>query len=874
LIYLEDLLAATGGSVHGPVFAESFADFCYDSRLLDRSAELVAKPRELFLAVVTDKGDGHDYILDAARDGAAGVLCQRPLDLEAYGVTCVVVDDSRKALLDWARFILRKLHPRVVGITGSSGKTTTKEVTAAVLSRRHAVFRNYGNYNDRYGLPIALGRLDPGHQLAVLELACDGLDEIRQLADLTRPQIGVVTAVNETHLAYMGSLEAIAAEKGRLVEALPAAGEGGVAVLNYDDPRVRAMASRTRARVVTYGLDPDADLVAGAVEADPEGTSFTVFVKDFFPVSGWRGKRRLRVRLSLLGRHNVYAALAAVAVGLALEVPLEEALEALAAVRPLEGRLNPLPGVGDSLILDDSFNASLASTRAALDTLSLFTAGRRFVVLGDLLERSAGLLPRPGSFEDQAYRRIGKRVARDTDFLVAQGDGARFIAEQAQSAGLAADRILVTYTPKDTLRGLADCLQPGDTVLVKGAVESRMERVVAGLLAEPERAPDLLVRQTEGWRKVQLLHPGRPTWLEVDLEAIAHNVRRVVEMVGPEVRILAVLKADGYGHGAVRIARTVLNNGASYLGMASINEGAVLRRAGITAPILVLGYTPAWQARELVLNGLAATVFNLDVAQALSRAARELDSQVWVHIKVDTGMGRLGLLPGDVAPFVRDLQALPNLVMEGIFTHFSVADSDPDYTRWQIGRFRKVLDALAAVGIEFPLIHAANSAAILSLPESHFRMVRLGLAMYGLHPSPQLPCPADFRPALAFKTQVAQVKTLPPGSYVNYGNTYQTMGEQRIAVIPVGYADGFRRTPRHWGEVLVRGQRVPIVGRVCMDQTMIDVTAVDDVRQGDEVVLIGEQGGERITAEDVAERLGTINYEVVSEILARVPRVV
>jgi alanine racemase len=184
------------------------------------------------------------------------------------------------------------------------------------------------------------------------------------------------------------------------------------------------------------------------------------------------------------------------------------------------------------------------------------------------------------------------------------------------------------------------------------------------------------------------------------------------------------------------------------------------------------------------------------------------------------------------------------------------------------------VDALAKAGVEFPLVHAANSAAILTLPESHFSMVRLGIAMYGLHPSQQVPCPPDFRPALAFKTQIAQVKTLPPGSFVSYGNTYQTAGERRIAVIPVGYADGFRRAPRHWGQVLVRGQRAPIVGRVCMDQTMIDVTAIPDARQGDEVVLIGEQGGERLTTEEVAERLGTINYEVVSEILARVPRVV
>jgi alanine racemase len=866
LIYLDDLLAATGGKVHGPVFASTFADFCYDTRLLNSG--------ELFLAVVTEKGDGHDYVLDAARGGAAGVLCQRPLDLASYGVTCIVIDDTRQALIDWARFILRKLAPDVVGITGSTGKTTTKELTAAVLTRRHAVFRNLGNYNDRYGLPIALGRLDARHEVAVLEIACDGIDEIRELAALTRPRLGVVTSVNETHLAYLGSLETIATEKGRLVEALPAADEGGVAILNYDDERVRAMALRTQARVLTYGLDPDADLVAGSVVADPSGVSFTVFVKEFLQLPGWRGKRKLRVHLPLLGEHNVYAALAAVGVGLALNVSLEEALAALAEVAPLPGRLNPLPGIEGTRILDDSFNASLASTLAALETLTLFDDGRRIAVLGDLLENPTELAPKPGSFEARAYRQIGQRAAQVVDLLVAQGDGARHIAAEARTAGLNADNIMVTYTSDDTLRGLQGRLLAGDTVLVKGSVEARMEDVVAGLLAEPAQAPTLLIRQDTGWRKVRLLRPGRPTWLEVDLEAIAHNVARIVGMVGPASRVLAVLKADAYGHGAVRVARTALNNGAQYVGVASINEGAILRQSGITAPILVLGFSPAWQARELVLQDLSATVFDLDVPRALSRAARELNHDVRVHVKVDTGMGRLGLLPDQVLAFVQELQTLPGLILEGIFTHFSVADSDVDYTQWQIDRFGQVLAELAGAGIGFPLVHAANSAAILAQPASHFSMVRLGIAMYGLDPSPQVRCPADFRPALAFKTQVAQVKTLPPGSFVSYGNTFQTTEAQQIAVIPVGYADGFRRAPHHWGHVLVRGQRAPIVGRVCMDQTMIDVGHIPGVRQGDEVVLIGEQGKERITAEDVADRLGTINYEVVSEILARVPRVI
>ena len=868
MIYLADLLEATSGSVHGHVFSDSFSDFCYDTRVLN--------PGELFLAVVTDKGDGHDYILEAARLGAKGVLCQRPYDLESYGCTCVLVDNTSAALLDWARYILRKLGPRVVGITGSTGKTTTKELMAAVLSRRYATFRNYGNYNNHHGLPIALGRLNQEHQVAVLEMACDGMDQIRELAALARPTIGVVTSVNEAHLAYLGSLEAIALEKGRLVEALPPREQGGTAVLNYDDPRVRAMGSRTQARVVTYGLDPGADLVAGGIEASPDGLSFTVFVTDFFPVPGLRGRRKLKVKLPLLGRHNVYAALASVAVGLVLGVPLEEALEAMVSLHSLPGRLNPLAGANRTRILDDTFSASPASTLAALDTLELFDKRRRFAILGDLLEL--------GSYRAEACRRVGQRVAEVSSFLVAQGDSASRIAEEAQASGLPADRILVTYTAQDTVRGVAGRLRPGDTVLVKGAVEARMEQVVAGLLADPSQASRVLVRQTAGWQKVRLLQPGRPTWLEVDLEAIAHNVRRVVEMAGPDVAVLAVLKADGYGHGMLRVARTALNNGAGYLGVASINEGVLLRQKGITAPILVLGFTPAWQARDLVMNDLTATVFDLDVAKALSRAAHELNGQLRVHVKVDTGMGRLGLLPDQVLPFVQDLLALPHLLVEGIFTHFSVSDSDHDYTRWQLGHFRQVLEGLVAEEIEIPLVHAANSAAIFALPESHCRnwfpgkgfrgMVRLGIAMYGLHPSERAPCPPDFRPALAFKTQVAQVKTLPPGSFVSYGNTYQTEGEQRIAVIPVGYADGFRRAPRHWGQVLVGGRQAPIVGQVCMDQTMIDVSAIPGVRQGDEVVLIGEQGSERITAEEVARRLGTINYEVVSEILARVPRVV
>ncbi len=854
MIYLDDILHSTEGTVYGTVFGTEFSDFCYDSRIL--------KQGELFLAVKTDKADGHDYIDQACRDGAAGVLCERARDLSQYGVTCIQVDDIQQALARWASYILNKLDVEVVGVTGSSGKTSTKEATAAVLERGSRVFKNFGNYNGRYGLPIALGRLLPQHQTAVLEMACDSYGEIEELSRMTSPRVGVVTVVNHTHLEYLGSLDDIARENGKLVEALP---DDGWAILNHDDPLVRAMRERASAQVVTYGTEAGADIRAQEVRTSRRGLQFRI---------QYEGSE-FEARTPLLGRHNVYTALAAAGVGVAYGVDWEEILSALSHLNPVKGRLNPLPGVNDTLLLDDSFSASPASALAALDVLHELDGGRKVAILGDML--------RLGSYEEEGHRKVGRRAAEVVDYLVVKGDRARLIANEAQNAGLSRDRIFVTYTTDDAVRSVLDLMRPGDIVLVKGDVEARMEDVVERLILDPATASSVLVRQSAAWKQIYISKPDRPTWVEIDLGAIANNVRQLKRIVGESVGIIASLKADAYGHGAVKVAQTALTNGVDMLGVACLNEANTLRRADITAPILILGYTPAWQAREAVLNNVIVTVFSLDVARALSRAAVDLNSKVKVHVKVDTGMGRLGLPPGDVLDFVKELQALPGIAVEGIFTHLAVADAPdargvPDwgrqYTKQQLASFRRVLEGLEENGIDFRYVHAANSAAVISYPESHCNMVRPGIAIYGLDPSPDVPCPESFEPALSFKTQVAQVKELPSGSYVSYGCTFKTEGQARIAVIPVGYADGFRRGPRRWGEVLIKGQRAPVVGQVCMDQTMIDVSHVADVRQGDEVVLIGQQGGERITVGEVADRLGTINYEVVSEILARVPRVI
>lgn len=906
MIELTDLLDATGGALHGPAFARRFSSFLYDSRLLAQPGLLNGAepgPAPIFVAVKSDKGDGHDYISDAVARGAGGVLCQQPRDLAAHGVTCVVVPDTRAALLAYAGRALQRPSLTTVAITGSAGKTTAKELIAAVLNQGdRPVFRNRGSINGRYGLSIAAGELEPRHRLAVLELAADSFDEIRDLAGLTRPQVGVVTSVGEAHLATFGSLATIAEEKGRLLEALPA---NGLAVLNADDPHVLALAGRTQAQVVTVGAHPQADLHIHSLRADENGLLLAFSdSRAWLPgrLAGQKTPDKAKViRSPLLGRHHAPLLLAAVAVAAWFGLPLAEITAALARFEPLPGHLRLLPGRQGTLLLDDTVNASPASMRAALETLALFSDRLRVAVLGDMWDL--------GAFEAEAHRQTGRQAAAVADWLLVKGQRAQEIANGALDAGLCPQRIFRAYTDADIVRFLEEMVNgrlgnwdigqpPGQSastahqstklptsqstnppvILLKADRPARMERIVAGLLAQPEQAGELLVRQSAGWLQVRPLTQDRPTWVEVDLEALAGNVRHAQQIVGPDVAICAVLKADGYGHGAVSVARTALNNGARMLAVACLAEAVTLRRAAIDAPILVLGYTPAWQARDTVRHDVTATVYDLDVARALSQAAADLNRPARVHVKVDTGMARLGLLPDEVVPFVRELAALPGLAVEGIFTHFSVADSAEGqhqaHTLAQLAAFRRVLAELEGLGFTFPVVHAANSAAMLNWPDSRFDMVRLGIALYGLAPSADTPLPAGFRPVLSWKTQVAQVKILPPGAPVSYGNTFVTEREMRVAVAPVGYADGFRRGPAHWGHVLVRGQRTPIIGRVTMDQTMLDVTGIPGVRQGDEVVLIGRQGAAEITVEQVAERLGTINYEVVAEILARVSRVV
>jgi Alr-MurF fusion protein len=853
MINLYDILEAADGQLFGDPTAVIFTDFCYDSRRV--------KAGELFVAVKTERGDGHHYMQEAVRGGALGLMCTHPPDFDTTGVTVVVMRDVETALLNWARIILRKFGTSVIGVTGSAGKSTTKESIAAILGTKYKVFKSPGSFNGRFGLPLALGKLTADHKLAVLEFGTDHFGEMRELVDATNPLVGVVTNISHGHTDRLGSLENIAAEHSVLIEHLP---PNGLAVLNYDDDMVRHMAGKTKAQVLTVGLDRTgrafgADYMAYNLVIARDKTGFDLLHDRDRYIARW---------VQLLGAHQLYGVLAAVAVGASYGVSIEEALRALTDIEPLPGRMHPLEGKGRSLIVDDSFNANPETTLAALDWLNAVRLperrGRLIFIMGDMDEL--------GGHTMNGHQRVGKRAAEVADLLITKGELAALSARAALEYGMDREKVLMTFDPQDAANVVLDSLTPDDLVLVKGSPAARMEQVTERLLQNPDDTAHL-PRQEAAYKEVWIDRPPRSTWLEIDKSAIVNNTRMIRDIIGNDVALMAVVKANAFGHGAVEVGSTVLLNGANYLAVASVNEAIELRDAAINAPILVLGYTPPWAIRQAVRYNLTLTVFDIESARSFDRTAREMNAMLKVHVKIDTGMSRLGLLPDEVIPFFRSVKNLRNLEIEGLFTHFSSADSDPEYTAQQNAAFSQNLSTLRAAGFQFKYIHAANTAAALNVPDTRFNMVRVGIGIYGLSPSADCPLPEGFRPALSWKTTIAQVKQLPAGTYVGYGKTYRTRGAEWIAVIPVGYADGFRRSPTNWGEVLVGGHRAPIVGVVSMDQTMINVTNVPSVNVGDEVVLIGRQGDKEITADAVAERLGTIAYEVVSTILARVPRV-
>ena len=365
----------------------------------------------------------------------------------------------------------------------------------------------------------------------------------------------------------------------------------------------------------------------------------------------------------------------------------------------------------------------------------------------------------------------------------------------------------------------------------------------------------------------------RRTRALVDLAAIEHNLARVSDLVAGDAGILAVVKADAYGHGAVEVARVCEHFGVAMLGVALVEEGVELRRAGIESPILVQCCVNGAEMEAALAHRLTLTLTSSECAERLSREASRVGVTAHVHADIDTGMGRIGFASGTAVDEIVDVSELLNVKIEGVYTHLSTSEIEDDpFTLGQLRLFKKLIDALSERGVQPEKVHAANSGAVINYPQAHLNLVRPGLILYGVYPHRNLMDKVNLKPALTFETSIAFLKDIPAGTPLGYGRSFTSSGPMRIATANVGYADGYPWRLSNKSSVIVRGRRVPVVGRVSMDQLLIDVSSVPDARLEDAVTLMGQNGAERISAEAIAEWAGTIPYEILTAIGKRVPR--
>ncbi len=789
----------------------------------------------VFWAIKGRHFNGNDFVEQAIESGVRAAVVSRkdildkPLNSD---VTLILVKDTLVALQTLAAVYRSRFDLPVLGITGSNGKTLVKEMLAAILRRDREIYRSPLSYNTQVGAALSLLGLRPEHDLAIIEAGISRPGEMDRLERMIRPDHGILTVISKAHIGGLVSLENTLEQKSRLFANLD---RDSLLLLNADDPLSMSLASRSNCRTVSFGLGADADVTAENIESIPgEGSEFTVRL---FGES-------IDVMVPAPGEFNIRNALAAAAAAKLFGASARTIREGLADFHPSPMRMEIHTTVTGVTLINDTYNSDPASMKGALDVLAKAGRGRRKIaILSDMLDL--------GAHSAKEHSAMGKEVVRaNVDHLITVGENAALMAREAVRLGMNSRVITNTGSYGEAAGELEKIMNRDDVVLFKG---SRWFRL------------DLIAKELVG--------SIGPTRLVVDLDAIATNIKTIRGIVGDKTAIMAVVKSFGYGNDSIRTSRVALENGVNHLAVAFPDEGAALRENRIEAPILVLNVFPE-ECDKVVRYDLGAVVSSVELARSLNDSALP-GRKIPVHVKVDTGMGRSGVWVDDAPEFIEAALSFPNLAVEGLMTHFACADdpNDDEYTRGQIAAFQGLIDEMAKRGVRFRHIHAGNTAAVVRFPETHFTMVRPGLGIYGMYPSEAVKELIPLEQVIIFSTKIAQIKEHPPGRCISYNRRFVTCRPCKIATLPVGYNDGYPRFQTNIGQVLVRGKRCPVVGTVCMDTTMIDVTDVPDVSVGDEAVLIGRQGDEEILPDEIAANGGTINYEIVCKISPRVTRI-
>ena len=798
----------------------------------------VMAPNTLFVALEGPRFDGHDFIEDAAASSAAAVMVADGQAVGDVDLAVIVVDNTLEALQQFARNWRGQLSMPVVGITGSNGKTIVKDMLASILGRANTVYRSPGSYNSQVGVPLALLGMRREHDLAIVEAGISQTGEMMRLERMIRPTCGIVTNIGLAHAAGLGDEETTAEEKRKLFERT----EGPVAV-PCDEPLLSEEMFHVK-RIPFAGADgptrPGPDCAVAVDEVKSRDGGFDVRLQ-------LRCGEGVDVALNVPGRHNVANAAAAAAIAAELGASSDDIANGLGAYTLAKMRLQMHTTGADVTLINDTYNADPTSMRAALGVLETYAGQQRTIaILGDMLDL--------GDRARQAHRRVGQHLARlDVDRLYCVGELAAHIGEAVREEGMDPQAVICVQD-YEALNPLLDKqLRPGDVVLFKASRAVGLERAAR-----------------------RLIESVAPTRLYVDLEAIGDNFHAIRHHLGDEVKVMAVVKSFGYGNDATRVSQTLVQQGVDALAVAYPDEAIPLRNRGLTLPVMVMN-ARAEEADKLVKYQLQPLVYTRNVARALARQAKARATTVDIHLAVDTGMRRAGLRPHNVVNFAEEITNLDSLRIQGIMTHFAAAD-DPcqdRFTRRQIDQFEHVIEQLQQRGVDVPTVHAANTAAAWRFPEARYDMIRVGLGIYGLHPSEAVESTTGtaVRPALKMTTRVLHLQQIQPGETVGYGRTWTADQPRRLATIAAGYNDGVPYFLSNRGEVLINGVRCQVVGSVCMDVTVVDVTDAGEVQVGDEVVLFGRQDDDFIHIDEWARMGETINYELLCNVSSRVRRI-
>jgi alanine racemase len=829
---LDQISRELGGELRSRSQLDVIERICIDSR--------EASPNTIFVALKGEHSDGHAFVADAFRNGASAALVSAAMvanmKLEPEW-PLIVAPDPLRALQRLAKWHRQEFIGKVLAITGSNGKTIVKDVLKMLLADR-PVLASPGSYNSQIGLPLAVLSAEKPVPLGILEIGISEPGEMAALEEIAAPNYGLLTNIGMAHFSAFGSRAAIAREKMSLFSRIP---EDGWILLPANEPTLEEYARQMRCPIYAVGSGLDAPLMSPltltASSLSEDGQVLTLSAPQ---------QRSRAVRVKTRSPEIITDLHFAAAAAYLLGVSIDEIASGLEGYVPTPTRLELWSSPEGIRIINDGYSSDPISVRAALRSAMQGTSpnGRKIFAFAGMREL--------GARAEAEHRQVGS-YAGECGFshVFLAGDGNLKSTAEGYKAARPEGEVVMVSNPDQLKDRLLPLLKPGDTVLFKGPRNAGMVRAVRDLSGSIAQ---------------------RCLWVE--LSAIAGNLARLRRHCGGRTHVLAMLKALAYGTDLVQMAFWISRLGIHHIGVSSANEGVAARKAGADQEIYVF-LADREDLDNLVRYRLTPIIYSADLAESLAAALAGTGHALNVHLKVDTGMHRMGVAPKNAIDLARRIREMGSLNLTGVCTHFAAAD-DPkadDYTRQQIAVFNQTLAALRAEGFHNLQAHAANTSAAVRFPEAHYDMVRIGLGLYGVYPSAAVQEAMDLELAIGVTSRITSIQEFSPGDTIGYNRTYTAKNRLRVGVVPFGYGDGLPWGLSGSGLVLVEGQRAPIVGRISMDQIQVDLTHIKGADLGAEVLLYGTHNGHALRPEVIAEKAGTIAHELLTRLGKRVHRI-